>query len=144
MRRHHLIAIITLTGLAAFCWNAAASPAEQDSATESKSPPASTAGEKAEAIQRMEAEQKRVSECLHMTAPMEIELVNGVDPVIEAYENGFIIEATLEQVEAALAAAAKTSDPEDDLKALELKHRGYYRFFSPDSDRAIPETSEQK
>jgi hypothetical protein len=144
MKRRHLIPIIALTSLAAFCWTAVAAPEKQDSAREAEITPESPAEKEAAAIQRMETEQERISERLQISAPMEVELVNGVDPVMEAYENGFIIEATLEQVEAALAAAAKTPDLEDDLKALELKHRGSYRFFAPDSVHAVPENGERK
>jgi hypothetical protein len=68
---------------------------------------------------------------------MEQQLENGLDPVEEARENGFIIEATLEQVEAALAAAATTPDLEDDKRALDLKHRGSYRFYSPSAESVV-------
>ncbi|MFK7849666.1 MAG: hypothetical protein AB8D78_01710 [Akkermansiaceae bacterium] len=48
----------------------------------------------------------------------------------ELEESGFIIPATLEEVEAALKAAALTPETEDDKAALILKHRGSYRFSS--------------
>ncbi len=70
-----------------------------------------------------------VQDRVGMSAPMEIVIEAGTDPVIEAVNDGLIVDASLEQVEAALAAAAATPDPEDDLRALELKHRGSYRFF---------------
>ena len=77
----------------------------------------------------LEAAIAEVGDRVQMSAPMAIEIDAGVDPVLEAVSLGLIVEATLEQVEAALAAAAATPDPEDDLRALELKHRGSYRFF---------------
>lgn len=82
----------------------------------------------------MEEDIQDVQERVHMAAPMEQQPENGVDPVEEARENGFIIEATLEQLEAAPAAAAAPSDPEDDKLALDLKHRGSYRFYSPSTE----------
>ena len=77
----------------------------------------------------MEKEQKMIVDRLQISAPMELELENGIDPVAEAVENGFIVEATLEEVEAALAAAAATPELDDDQAALTLKHRGSYRYF---------------
>lgn len=70
-----------------------------------------------------------VQDTVEMSAPMELEYEAGVDPVVEAYDLGVIVDVTLEQVEAALAAAALTPEIEDDQAALELKHRGTYRFF---------------
>lgn len=77
----------------------------------------------------LEAAIDEVGDRVQMSAPMAIEIEAGVDPVLEAVSLGLIVEATLEQVETALAAAAATPDPEDDLRAIELKHRGSYRFF---------------
>lgn len=139
MNHRNLIVVIAISATSILGWSVRGAPAsEPDGSTES------VKKEETGAIQRMKAEQKLISERLHITAPMEIEFVNGIDPVMEAYENGFIIEATLEQVEAALDAAANTPDEEDDLEALELKHRGSYRFFSSESDRAHQATSEPK
>lgn len=70
-----------------------------------------------------------VQDQVEMSAPMELEVEAGIDPVVEAYDLGVIVDVTLEQVEAALAAAALTPEIEDDQAALELKHRGSYRFF---------------
>jgi hypothetical protein len=138
MKSRHLILSVTLPALFAICWTAHAEP---QPATEPKKIEEPSAAERAASVPRMEKEQVRIAQRLQMSAPMEIELVNGKDPILEAYEDGFIIEATLEQVEAALAAAATTPDPEDDLAAQELRHRGSYRFFSPDSVRSISENS---
>ena len=76
----------------------------------------------------MDKEQAFISERVHMAAPMELVLENGVDPIDEAVRSG-IIDATLEEVEAELSAAASTPDLQDDRDAIELKHRGSYRFF---------------
>lgn len=83
------------------------------------------------AIANMDRDAITVLKRVGVAAPMELDLDNGVDPIEEAVKNGFIVEATLAQVEAALAAAAATPDLEDDKRALELRHRGSYRFFSP-------------
>ncbi len=66
---------------------------------------------------------------VEMSAPMEAEIEAGVDPVVEAVRLGVIIDASLSDVETALASAAASPDPEDDLRALDLKHRGSYRFY---------------
>lgn len=79
-----------------------------------------------------------VQERVEMSAPMELEIEAGVDPVIEAVELGLIVDVSLEEVEAALAAAAATPEIEDDQRAMLLKHRGSYRFFCGESDGEIP------
>lgn len=89
-------------------------------------------------IARMEEEQKRIADRLGMSAPMEIELVNGIDPVTEALNDGFIVEATLEEVEAALAKAAATPETTDDVEAYRLAHRGSYRYFEPEAEATTP------
>lgn len=86
-------------------------------------------------LRAMEREQKRIVARLQISAPMEIELENGIDPVAEAYRSGYIVDATLEEVEAALKAAAATPELEDDKAALRLRHRGSYRFFAPDASK---------
>lgn len=78
----------------------------------------------------MAMEKNRIRNRLQITAPMELDAVNGVDPVTEATENGLIVEATLEEVEAALQAAAATPGTDDDKAAMQLRHRGSYRFYS--------------
>ena len=83
----------------------------------------------------MEKEQKRIVDRLQISAPMELELENGVDPVLEAYRSGYIVDATLEEVEAAMKAAAATPELEDDKAALRLRHRGSYRFFAPEASK---------
>lgn len=70
-----------------------------------------------------------VYERVQMSAPMAVEIEAGVDPVEEAVDLGLIVEVSLEEVEAALAAAAATPDPQDDLVAMDLRHRGSYRFY---------------
>jgi hypothetical protein len=111
--------------------------ATQEGATESsESQPLS------EQIEAMEAAQEEILETLEISAPMELELEGGVDPVMEAMEKGFIIETTLEEVVAAIAAAEATPDPEDDIAAFKLKCRGSYRFFLDPAPPA-PETVQQ-
>jgi hypothetical protein len=53
----------------------------------------------------------------------------GDDSIEEAYRSGWMIEATLEEVEAALSAAAETPEVDDDIAAARLAHRGTYRYF---------------
>jgi hypothetical protein len=60
--------------------------------------------------------------CLEVTEPGD----TGID---DAYNEGIIVDATLEEVEAALAAAAATPGFEDDIAAKRLAHRGSYRYF---------------
>lgn len=91
----------------------------------------------------MNADIQEVQEKVGMAAPMERQLENGVDPIEEARESGFIIEVTLEQVEAAIAAAAATEDPEDDKRAFELKHRGSYRFYAPSVSAPEPSAEDE-
>lgn len=95
-----------------------------------------------EAVQAMDAAKEEIEERLDITAPLELDLQNGVDPVIVAAEEGMIVEATIEQVEAALAAAAATPEPEDDIEAIILKCRGSYRFFLDPSTVPTPEPPE--
>jgi hypothetical protein len=141
MKRQHPMKLtclaVSVAGLAAVSLSLFAAGSAQ-----SPTPPASHA-DRAEVA--MKEDIQDVQERVHMAAPMEQQLENGLDPVEEARENGFIIEATLEQVEAALAAAATTPDLEDDKRALDLKHRGSYRFYSPsaesDSDTSADDNS---
>ena len=63
-----------------------------------------------------------VTSCREVTEPGD----TGID---EAYDAGIIVDATLEEVESALAAAATTPSKEDDIAALRLAHFGSYRFF---------------
>lgn len=135
MKTRSLVAILAATA-ALSAWLLArpsATPASQTAREANIRSEAADSAELAASIGRMEREQKRIAERLGMSAPMEVELINGVDPVMEALENGFIIEATLEEVEAALAKAAATPEIEDDIEALRLKHRGSYRYFVPDA-----------
>ncbi len=86
--------------------------------------------------QRMKQQAQRIMSRLGMSAPLDAtettDPATGIDAIHELYDSGFIIPATLEEVEAALKAAARTADPEDDKAALILKHRGSYRFFLND------------
>jgi hypothetical protein len=85
------------------------------------------------AIRRMEARKMEILSRVGMSAPLDAtettDPITGVDSVQELYDSGFIIPATLEDVEAALHAAAQTPEAEDDTAALILMHRGSYRFF---------------
>lgn len=132
MKKRLIPILSTALALTAVAWSAIAISAD-DSATVDKST--------AELVARMDHQIKEVEQRVHMSAPMELRLENGRDPIAEAVASGFIIETTLEEVEAALAAAAATPEPEDDQRAMALKHRGSYRFFSPSSERAAGRTA---
>jgi hypothetical protein len=71
----------------------------------------------------------RLGVAAHIDVADAVDPMTGYDPVIELYEDGFIIPATIEEVEAALKAAAQTPEIEDDQAARRLKNRGSYRFF---------------
>jgi len=80
-------------------------------------------------VAKMDQECKLIIENLKVAPFMEVELENDVDPVSKLEESGFIVEISREEVEAAVAAAVATPDPDDDQRALELMHRGSYRFY---------------
>lgn len=85
------------------------------------------------ALGRMKTRKMEILSRLGMSAPLDAtettDPITGVDSIQQLYDSGFIIPATLEEVEAALHAAAQTPEPEDDTAALILMHRGSYRFF---------------
>jgi hypothetical protein len=54
---------------------------------------------------------------------------DGDHSVEEAYAAGWIVDVTLQEVEAALKAAAATPGFDDDIAAKRLAHRGSYRYF---------------
>lgn len=84
-------------------------------------------------VQRMEDQKCEILVRVGMAATLDAaettDPSTGIDPVLKIYDSGFIISATLEEVEAALHAAAQTPETEDDTNALILMHRGSYRFF---------------
>jgi len=84
-------------------------------------------------VRRMEDQKCEILVRVGMAAPLDAaettDPSTGVDSVQEIYDSGFIIAVTLEEVEAALHAAAQTPETEDDTNALILMHRGSYRFF---------------
>jgi len=88
------------------------------------------------AEKKMNRKAEKVRSRLGIPAPMDAsettDPITGYDPMLELHQSGLIVPATLEEVEAALEAAAATPDPEDDRAALRIKHRGSYRFFLND------------
>jgi len=88
------------------------------------------------AIQRMNKRAAEVSRRVGMASSFDANETTdpstGVDIIKELSDSGVIVPATLEEVEAALAAAALTPETDDDKAALILKHRGSYRFFLND------------
>lgn len=83
--------------------------------------------------QRMEARQQEIFERIGLPAPMELPEPGEPDFAAEAIESGWIMEVTLEEVEAALEAAKATPSREDDVVAMRMAHRGSYRFFLDDA-----------
>lgn len=87
--------------------------------------------EDAQALQTRVARQASdVRNRLHMAAVVSV----GDDPgeeaeIAELYRSGWIIDATVDEVEAALQAAAATPSTADDVEAKELAHRASCRFF---------------
>lgn len=79
---------------------------------------------------KLEQASSEVRARLHMPAMLEM-TDNPADDaeIAELYQSGWIIDATVEEVEAALKAAAATPGPEDDSAALVFAHRASCRYF---------------
>ncbi len=97
-------------------------------ATSSKAEPAADQAR----IARMDSEVNLIASRLGMSAPMEEDGQIAPGFIERAYAEGGIVDVTLEEVEAAIGAAAKTPGTGDDIDAQVLKHRGSYRFFAPE------------
>lgn len=121
---------ITAALLAAVGFGAAADDAMEAPAKASDSPlPECRDTEQTISLLELESAEQEVRSRLKISPSMDVQLENGVDPVEEARAMGLILEASIEEVEAALAAAQRTPDPADDIQALRLRHRGSYRFY---------------
>jgi hypothetical protein len=129
------IPILALSASAVIAWSAFSRASQADNAsakTNAPGKPISEAPADQARIARMEAEQKRLAERLRVSSPMEREIVNGKDLLADAVSSGYLIEVTAEQVEKALQDASLTATLEDDKAALDLLHRGTFRFFAPE------------
>lgn len=104
--------------LTAVAWSAIAISTEEPSTAE-----------KTKSHDRMVIKQAEIIKRLGMSAPMEAPEAGEGDYVAEAVAQGIIVEVTLEEVVAAMDAAAATPSNEDDLAAMKLAHFGSYRFF---------------
>ena len=93
------------------------------------SPDSPVATEEDAAVARMEEQKAEIITRVGMSAPMELPEAGEEDFIEKAREEGWMIEVTLEEVEAALKAAAATPSHEDDIAAMRLAHRGSYRFY---------------
>lgn len=73
---------------------------------------------------------------LNMSSALEIlpEEENEENIPAKLLEEGWIVEASVEQVEAALKAAVATPETTDDIPAARLAHRASCRFFFKDTD----------
>ena len=113
----------TITLLAPVVWAAIALSAE---------PPATgkdQLAKNAALLVRMDAKKADILKRAGMAAPLELPEAGEEDFVAQAQAEGRIIEVTLDQVEAALKAAAATTSTIDDAAAMKLAHWGSYRFF---------------
>ncbi len=82
----------------------------------------------------IQSAEERVESALTITASMAVDETADIDPVAEAESFGLIIRVTLDEVKAALAAAAATPGKDDDAAALRLLHFGSYRYYAEDSE----------
>jgi hypothetical protein len=79
--------------------------------------------------QRLVAAEELIRDRINI-APMFVQQEGSeTDQVVDLQAMGMIIEVTLEEVEAALAAAAATEEPEDDIEAARLQQWGSYRYY---------------
>jgi len=87
----------------------------------------------AEMQERLETASSEVRTRLHRPAMLEVSEDAGDEAeIMELYNSGWIIKASVAEVEAALQAAAATPDVEDDRAALILAHRASCRYFLED------------
>lgn len=86
-----------------------------------------------ETQEKLEHASSEVRTRLHRPAMLEVSEDPGDEAeIMELYNSGWIIQATVDEVEAALQAAAATPDTEDDRAALVLAHRASCRYFLED------------
>lgn len=121
MKSHKVLLALMFSGEILFAQRVCALPDKTGEASVDKA---------AETRVKLDLATKNVRERLHMSAMLEA----SDDPAEEAeiaelYRTGWIIEATVEQVEAALKAAAATPSLEDDVAARVLAHRASCRYF---------------
>ena len=137
------IPILTACALAVVAVSAieptSSEPSDSPPGLDDNNPPADAAREQRkneQAKQRMRRRSQLIASRIGMASSFDAtettDPATGVDSIQELYDSGFIIPATLEEVEAALQAAASTPETEGDRAALILKHRGSYRFFIND------------
>ena len=90
---------------------------------------AANAQPKIDRVELMDRKKLEIGKRVGMSSCLEISDAGEKGLVTMALEQGLILEVTLEEVEAALKAAAATPQREDDLAAMNLAHWGSYRFF---------------
>ncbi len=125
-----LLPSLALLGVTAFALD---SGADSQAAASPGSP---VATEDAAAVARMEEQKAEIITRVGMSAPMELPEDDEEDFVTEAQKIGWIVEVSLDEVEAALKAAAATPSHDDDIAAKRLAHRGSYRFYLDEQDSA--------
>lgn len=125
-----------VVGLAAFSFvHSVSAVGESPQTKTSDTASAEAAADQQQKIDRvaaMDRKQGEISRRVGMSSCLEISNAGGEDFVAMAQEKGLIVEVTLDEVEAALKAAAATPQREDDLAAMNLAHWGSYRFFLDD------------
>lgn len=121
MKKSYKITVFVLPCVLALAWTAVAHSNPEEDVPE-------VADLGAVIDQRVQEIRARVG----MSALLEQPGPGEHDVIQDLLDAGQIVEATLEEVEAALAAAKATPEREDDLKAMKLAHQGSYRFFLED------------
>ncbi|GAA5129286.1 hypothetical protein JIN84_03180 [Luteolibacter yonseiensis] len=113
---------------AVLIWSAAAQSSNESSEASQDEPVVS--GTSAEIVAEMEQAASEIRTRLHMPALLDVtEDPEREAEIAELYRSGWIIKATVEEVEAAIEAAAATPDLEDDRAAQVLAHRASCRYF---------------
>jgi hypothetical protein len=130
-----VIPIIALSISAIFGWSAITRASQTEASTAkdiAPSTPDQAFPVDSDRVAQMDREINRIASRLGVSAPMEDSQLIDSREIQRMADEGFIVDVTLEEVEAAVSAAAKTPETGDDIDALVLKNRGSYRFFAPE------------
>ena len=125
------VPVLTLSASAVIGWSAITRASQTDKTSEAMSSSHDPSDKKSAAMRvKLDRASAKVRDRLHMSCMIEV----SDDPAEEAeiaelFRSGWIIEATVEDVEAARQAATATPGLEDDAAAQALAHRASCRFF---------------
>jgi hypothetical protein len=135
MKSSKLLKIVTLSGFSMMLVAAPGLAADAgeaavvatDGKADATRPPVS---EESATLKALLIKEQEVRTRLRMPAMLQVsEDPSEEEEIQELYRSGWIIEASLEEVEAAIKAAAATPSPDDDVAAKILAHRASCRFF---------------